>query len=80
MPPTYTDVPITSVCCCPPLWSFWRQHALVEEIGKIGLKMGWVEKESEESMFKGWQPRFLILTGWDEGEAHLFYFTKETDK
>mmetsp|Transcript_43130 Transcript_43130/g.101425 ORF Transcript_43130/g.101425 Transcript_43130/m.101425 type:complete len:463 (+) Transcript_43130:204-1592(+) len=64
MPPTYTDVPITSV----------------EEIGKIGLKMGWVEKESEESMFKGWQPRFLILTGWDEGEAHLFYFTKETDK
>jgi len=37
-------------------------------------------RRTEESYFgAGWHKKFVVLTGWDEGEAHLFYYDKETD-
>ena len=52
----------------------------VEVVGEHALKMGWLEKEAEESMMGGWSKRFAILTGWDGKEAHLFYYRSENDK
>mmetsp|Transcript_12810 Transcript_12810/g.25333 ORF Transcript_12810/g.25333 Transcript_12810/m.25333 type:complete len:469 (+) Transcript_12810:157-1563(+) len=52
----------------------------VETVAEHAIKMGWAEKEAEESYFgAGWNKKFLVLTGWDDGEAHLFYYDKETD-
>lgn len=52
----------------------------VEVVGQHAMKMGWLEKEAEESMMGGWSKRFAILTGWDGQEAHLFYYRTENDK
>jgi hypothetical protein len=52
----------------------------VEVVAAHSLKMGWLEKESEESYFGGWSKRFAVLTGWDGQEAHLFYYYDENDK
>ena len=53
----------------------------VDVVAPHAMKMGWLEKEAEESMMgKKWQPKFAILTGWDGLEAHLFYYKTQTDK
>ena len=52
----------------------------VEHAAEHALKMGWLEKEAEESILGGWSRRFVVLTGWDGQEAHLFYYRSETDK
>ena len=52
----------------------------VEHAAEHALKMGWLEKEAEESILGGWSRRFVVLTGWDGQEAHLFYYRTETDK
>mmetsp|Transcript_79360 Transcript_79360/g.128587 ORF Transcript_79360/g.128587 Transcript_79360/m.128587 type:complete len:549 (-) Transcript_79360:617-2263(-) len=51
----------------------------VEVVGQHALKMGWLEKEAEESMMGGWSKRFVVLTGWDGTESHLFYYRSESD-
>ena len=51
--------------------------AQVETVAQSAIKMGFVEKEAEGSYFRGWQQRFLVLTGWDdEGEAFIFYYQR----
>ena len=52
----------------------------VEVVGEHAMKMGWLEKEAEESLMGGWSKRFAVLTGWDGQEAHLFYYRTESDK
>lgn len=55
--------------------------AQVETVAQSAIKMGFVEKEAEGSYFRGWQQRFLVLTGWDdEGEAFIFYYQSDGDK
>eukprot|EP00291_Cryptomonas_curvata_P017209 CAMPEP_0172159174 /NCGR_PEP_ID=MMETSP1050-20130122/4813_1 /TAXON_ID=233186 /ORGANISM="Cryptomonas curvata, Strain CCAP979/52" /LENGTH=513 /DNA_ID=CAMNT_0012828711 /DNA_START=52 /DNA_END=1590 /DNA_ORIENTATION=+ len=61
MPPATYDEPKTSV----------------EVVGAHALKMGWMEKAEEESFMKGWHKRFVVLTGWEAGEAHIFYYADE---